>query len=71
MTFYTGREARNYDVKFKVITKHFIKTKEINAKNPNKAQSEAFRCMVDKMYDWIKNDYIPIKKQSIKIKDVE
>jgi len=50
MTFYTGRDAKVYDKKFNFIKRTWLKSGEIRPTNPNKANAETFRHMVDKVY---------------------
>ena len=51
MSFYTGRDARLYEKKFKVLKKYFIMHDGIEDSN-----AAAFRHMVDVLYDAYKNN---------------
>lgn len=56
MSFYTGRDARDYDKKFKFIVDRLVKEKLIKAKNNKKAKSEAFRFIIDRFYEYLKEN---------------
>ena len=61
MTFYTGRDAHIYDLRFAIIVKYFLDQKQINPKDPSKPKAEAFRHMIDEIFYALPEDYKNLK----------
>ena len=55
-TFFTGLDAREYRAKIKFIVSELLKQGLIKPRDPKKPKSAAYRFMVDRFYEYLKEE---------------